>query len=134
MVGVTIFIDASAMVSMLALEEGFEALADRVDQADRRLTSAMAIWESTIALSSGRGIMMDFARADVANFIASRHVAVVPIGAAEADLALETHRRYGKGRHPARLNMGDCFAYACAKAHDARLLYKGNDFSRTDLA
>jgi ribonuclease VapC len=42
--------------------------------------------------------------------------------------------RYGKGRHPARLNMGDCFAYACAKTNDARLLYKGDDFSHTDLA
>lgn len=41
---------------------------------------------------------------------------------------------YGKGRHPAALNMGDCFAYACAQAHRARLLYKGEDFARTDLA
>lgn len=129
-----IFIDASAMVAMLALEDDFEELGDRLDAADRRLTSAIAIWETTIALSLGRGIMMDIARQDVANFIAARGVAIVPIGEKEADAALDAHRRYGKGRHPARLNMGDCFAYACASTNDARLLYKGNDFSRTDLA
>lgn len=49
-------------------------------------------------------------------------------------IATAAYDRYGKGRHPARLNMGDCFAYACAKTHDARLLYKGDDFSKTDLA
>ena len=134
MVGLTIFIDASAMVSMLGLEDDFEELADRLDEADQRLTSAMAIWETTIALSRGRGMMMDSARADVANFIAARNIAIVPIGVEEADIALQAHRQFGKGRHPARLNMGDCFAYACAKTRDARLLYKGDDFSKTDLA
>lgn len=59
---------------------------------------------------------------------------LVSIGAAEAMIATAAYDRYGKGRHPARLNMSDCFAYACAKTHDARLLYKGDDFSRTDLA
>ena len=49
-------------------------------------------------------------------------------------LAADAYARYGKGRHVAALNMGDCFAYACAKAHGARLLYKGDDAARTDLA
>lgn len=129
-----IFVDASAMVSMLTLEDDFEELGDRLDAAGVRMTSAMAIWETTIALSIGQGMMMDFARRDVANFIAARGVVIVPIGERETDAALDAHRRYGKGRHPARLNMGDCFAYACAKTNDARLLYKGDDFSKTDLA
>ncbi|TPG12470.1 type II toxin-antitoxin system VapC family toxin [Sphingomonas oligophenolica] len=129
-----LFVDASAMVAMLTLEDDFEELGDRLDIAEHRMTSAMAIWETTIALSIGRGIMMDFARQDVTNFIAARGVAIVPIGEKEADAALEAHRRFGKGRHPARLNMGDCFAYACARTNDARLLYKGTDFSKTDLA
>lgn len=59
---------------------------------------------------------------------------LVSIGAKEAIIATAAYDRYGKGRHPARLNMSDCFAYACAKTHDARLLYKGDDFSKTDLA
>jgi ribonuclease VapC len=61
-------------------------------------------------------------------------VTLVGIGEAEVSLAAEAHARYGKGRHPAAPNMGDCFAYACAKAHRAQLLYKGEGFARTDLA
>lgn len=58
----------------------------------------------------------------------------MPIGAKEADLAVEAMRVYGRGRHPAALNMGDCFAYASAKAAGASLLHKGGDFALTDLA
>ncbi len=59
---------------------------------------------------------------------------LVPIAAAESREALAAHARFGKGRgHPARLNMGDCFAYGCATANDAALLYKGDDFAHTDL-
>ena len=48
-------------------------------------------------------------------------------------LAVECFERFGKGRHPARLNFGDCLSYACAKAHGARLLFKGDDFAQTDV-
>jgi ribonuclease VapC len=47
-------------------------------------------------------------------------------------LAVDCFQRYGKGRHPARLNLGDCLSYACAKAHGAKLVYKGDDFAQTD--
>ena len=60
--------------------------------------------------------------------------ATVGIGRDEYREAIVAHDRYGLGRHRARLNMGDCVAYACAKTNDARLLYKGVDFSHTDLA
>nr|WP_217430253.1 type II toxin-antitoxin system VapC family toxin [Sphingomonas bacterium] len=129
-----LFIDASALVAMLTLEHDFEKLGNRLDGAERRLTSAIAVWEATIALSVGRGIMMDIARQDVAAFIVGRGIEIVGIAEHEGALALEAHRRFGKGRHRARLNMGDCFAYACAKANGARLLYKGDDFAQTDLA
>ena len=56
------------------------------------------------------------------------------VTAASARRVAEAYARWGKGVHPASLNYGDCFAYACAKANDARLLYKGNDFVHTDLA
>lgn len=58
---------------------------------------------------------------------------LVPIGETELALALDAYTRYGRGT-PAALNMGDCFAYGCARAHGARLLYKGDDFARTDLS
>ena len=58
----------------------------------------------------------------------------VGIGRTEAELARLAYEKFGKGRHPAALNMGDCFAYACAKANNAKLLFKGDDFSQTDIA
>lgn len=59
---------------------------------------------------------------------------LVVIGSQELGIALDAYEAYGKGRHRAKLNMGDCFAYACAKTNGARLLYVGNDFTHTDLA
>jgi ribonuclease VapC len=59
---------------------------------------------------------------------------VEPVTPAQADLALRAWRRFGKGRHPARLNLGDCFSYALASSLGARLLYKGDDFSQTDVS
>ncbi|MBV9693032.1 MAG: type II toxin-antitoxin system VapC family toxin, partial [Alphaproteobacteria bacterium] len=58
---------------------------------------------------------------------------IVPIDAIQLRLAFEAWRRFGKGRHRARLNLGDCFAYALAKSLDAPLLYKGGDFAHTDV-
>ena len=58
---------------------------------------------------------------------------VVPVDRAQADLARRAYRRFGKGRHPAALNYGDCFAYALARSHNLPLLFKGDDFARTDL-
>jgi ribonuclease VapC len=74
------------------------------------------------------------AKAVVAEFLREAEMACVEIGQAELDAALEAMTRFGKGRHPAQLNMGDCFAYACAKTRGEPLLFKGDDFSRTDIA
>lgn len=64
-----------------------------------------------------------------------REAEIVPIGADDAKLAIQAFSDYGKGRgHPAQLNLADCLSYACAKGHGSVLLYKGNDFSHTDLA
>jgi uncharacterized protein with PIN domain len=60
-------------------------------------------------------------------------IRLVPIAGREFELAVEAYERFGKGRHPASLNMGDCHAYACARAHQAVLLFKGEDFTLTDI-
>jgi ribonuclease VapC len=73
------------------------------------------------------------ARRTVGEFLRTANVRVVSIGEREAEIALRAFERFGKRRHPAGLNMGDCFAYACAKAHDAPLLFIGDDFSLTDV-
>lgn len=130
----TLFVDASALVAIIAGEPERASLAEQIrDDADP-LWSAMAEWEAVSALCRSYQYPIEDARREVSDTAAARPFRLVPIGGAEAALAIEAYRSYGKGRHPAALNMGDCFAYACAKANNARLLYKGDDFARTDMA
>lgn len=128
-----LFVDASAMVSILTREEDAAYLADRLVSADRSLTSAIAVWEAALAVARSERTTVERAEADVAALLAQTRTSVVPIGPEEARAALDAHARFGKGRHPAGLNLGDCFAYACARTHGAVLLYKGGDFALTDL-
>ena len=88
-----------------------------------------------MTLGKQKGIPPSEARAEVAEFLERAGIDVVPIDRVAGDIAIDAHARYGKGSgHPARLNLGDCFAYAMAKQHGVPLLYKGADFSQTDLA
>lgn len=130
----TIFIDASALVSMLANESDAFEIAARVRSADRAVTSPLAVWEAVTALHKSHRFDLDDARTLVREFIAFQKVAIVDIDAQTAEIAMDAFDRFGKGRHPARLNLGDCFAYASARVHGVKLLYKGEDFARTDLA
>ena len=99
------------------------------------LWSPMSCWESVSALRSSGKLDTAEARSRVDEAAALLGFRLVPISDAELRIALDAYLTYGKGsRHRARLNMGDCFAYACAKANGARLLYKGDDFIHTDLA
>ena len=74
------------------------------------------------------------AQEHVRRFIEAADLRFVNIGEREFDIAIDAYARFGKGRHPAALNMGDCYAYACAKANRAALLFKGDDFTKTDAA
>lgn len=130
----TIFADASALIAIIAGEEDADILADTLDADGERLCSALAVWETVASLCRSYALSVQTAREHVGRFLAAGHFRFVAIGERELDLATDAYARYGKGRHPAALNMGDCFAYACAKANGAKLLYKGDDFSRTDLA
>jgi len=129
-----LFVDASAMVAMIARETGFETLEQRVGEATGLLCSSVSLWEAVTALCRSHKIDVAVARKLVASFVANFDIRLVEIGAPESEMALDGYVRFGKGRHPAGLNMGDCFAYACARTNGARLLYKGDDFARTDLA
>ncbi|HEY3696112.1 type II toxin-antitoxin system VapC family toxin [Phenylobacterium sp.] len=128
------FIDASALCAILLEEPDAERHAGKMANAPSLLTSHVALFETVLALARVYGGDMRAARQDVADFLQLSKINVVGIGEAERELALDAFERYGKGRHPARLNMGDCFAYACARTHGAPLLFKGDDFSRTDIA
>lgn len=127
------FLDASALTAILAPEEDGAALADRLASAEQCFVSALVIWETTVALARIRQSPIEVAKTLVDKLLAEIGALVIPVDAAIGTLALDALARFGKGRHPAALNMGDCFAYACAKARGQPLLCKGDDFAQTDI-
>ncbi|WP_428491216.1 type II toxin-antitoxin system VapC family toxin [Rhodopila sp.] len=128
------FVDASAIVAILTQEPEAEALIDRLERAVGPISSVIAVFEAALGLCRKSHVSVEEAEADVDEFLGSARVTLVPVGAGEATTALAAFSRYGKGRgHPARLNMGDCFAYAVAKGHRVPLLYTGDEFSKTDI-
>jgi ribonuclease VapC len=130
----TTFVDASALVAIIAEEPEGERFAEIIRDTPDLRWSAMSCWETISALRSSHRFDIEDARREVSAVAEYANFVLVEIGASELNWALDAYLRYGRGRHPARLNMGDCFAYACAKTNNATLLYKGDDFSRTDLA
>jgi ribonuclease VapC len=128
------FVDASAIVAILTREPDADALADTLETARTPLTSPIAIFEAALGVSRNRHASVAEAEADVHAFLATAGVRTVAITDRDATAALDAFARYGKGRgHPAQLNLGDCFAYAAAKTHGTSLLFKGNDFQKTDI-
>jgi ribonuclease VapC len=124
-----IAVDSSALVAIALLEPDRSDLLGAIGQAGGGWLSPTNYLETGIVLHQ-RGRIADTAALD-------EWLAELTVGVRE-DLslhagALAAFRSYGKGRHPARLNLADCFAYALAKALDAPLLYKGDDFARTDI-
>ncbi len=131
----TAFIDASVLVAILAREEDWEYQSDRLDEASTLLWSPVSRWETVTGLRRQRKMEIVEARTLVDGFGEENDLRMVAIGQSEADAALNAHEVYGRNSgHSAKLNMGDCFAYACARTNKARLLYKGEDFALTDLA
>lgn len=127
------FVDASAWTAIILNEPEAEDFEARLLTSGSVLTSALSNWETVRAIM--KVTRRDQARVEaiVAGYQLGAGARVVPIGEAEQRIALDAHARFGKGVHPARLNMGDCFSYACAKVHGAPLLYKGEDFALTDI-
>jgi ribonuclease VapC len=129
----TIFVDASAIVAITMEEPGFEALAIRLSVAGATITSPVAVYEAVMAIARSRAVEPSVARANLLESLTSLEIAVGAMPSDIGDAKVEAFARFGKGRHPAALNMGDCFAYACAKRLGVALLYKGNDFALTDI-
>ena len=127
------FIDASVLCAILLREPEAEAFLDRLDEARVKITSAIAIMETGLRLFRESGSDLLKVRAQIAALLTTAEIHIVAIGEVEADAALDAHDRFGKGRYPARLNVGDCFAYARALTHNALLLFKGEDFALTDV-
>ena len=128
------FVDASALVSILFSESDASVHRDKIDNAASVLVSPMVIYETTTALMRQTGKSRAEAVAVVETMLLSSKAKVVVVDKEIGEGALEAFERFGRGRHKAGLNMGDCFAYACAKAHNVPLLFNGRDFSLTDIA
>lgn len=127
-------IDASAIVAMLTDEPEGPVLAERLARAREPITTAVALFEAVLGIARRRAVPPAEARAIVAELLTTVGIRMVPITPEMGDHALDAFARYGKGTgHPAQLNMGDCFAYAAARAHRAALLFKGEDFTHTDV-
>jgi len=128
-----VFVDASALIAVLLLEPEQAEINRKMVTADRVLVSALSVWETSRALARVREQPLSAARSRVWRYLQLTNAALVPIGSKEEEAAHFAVERFGKGRHPAKLNMGDCFSYACARVHGVPLLYKGDDFALTDI-
>ena len=124
-------IDTSALVSILDQELEAERLAHAIATASERMLSAANLVETGIVMQVRRG---DEAVRDLDLLLAKLKIEIIAVSAKQANLARKAFQRFGRGRHPARLNFGDCFAYALAKDSGAPLLFKGEDFPQTDIA
>lgn len=127
------FVDASAIVGILAREPDWRELIARIDAAPTITVSPMVVYETVLAVARIRAHDVAIAEVAVAKFLTSIAAETIPIDAAIGKAAIDAFARFGKGRHPAALNMGDCFAYACARSRNIPLLAKGDDFTRTDI-
>ena len=125
-------IDTSVLIAILKDESDAHALSIRiVDCADARVMSAASYLEAGIVADSQRN---DIANDDLDELIAALGIEIVAVTPAQAILARQAHRAYGRGSgHPAKLNFGDCFSYALATDRREALLFKGDDFSHTDV-
>ncbi|RAI30330.1 type II toxin-antitoxin system VapC family toxin [Rhodoplanes serenus] len=122
-----IAVDTSALLAIALDEPAAEACATALETENDILISAGTVAE-TLIVAARRGVSQEIER-----ILDRLGLEVVPVTAAAARRIGEAHRKWGKGVHPAGLNFGDCFAYEVAKEHACRLLYIGDDFSKTDI-
>jgi ribonuclease VapC len=123
-------IETSAIAAILFLEDARRSLLEKMDQAEGLYLSAASLVEIQIVLL--RAGLLD-AEQELASFLGRAGIVVVPVDEEQALIAGRAYRRFGKGRHKADLNFGDCFSYALAKQRSEHLLFIGNDFSQTDI-
>jgi ribonuclease VapC len=124
-------VDTSALLAILEQEADAERMARAIGSAPGASLSSATLVEAGIVVQARRG---DEGARDLDLLITKLGVAVVPFTARQADIARKAYRTYGRGRHPAALNFGDCLVYALAKDTSEPLLAKGDDFRQTDLS
>lgn len=126
-----IVVDSSALIAILEEEPESDRFLDAIRHAPRRLISAVSVYETGVVIGARRG--WESVR-ELTALLEELGIEIVAFGEPQVSAALAAYSRYGKGIHPkARLNLGDCAAYALAISMRAPLLFKGRDFSETDV-
>jgi ribonuclease VapC len=125
-----VVLDTSAIIAIELREPGYEALILKISNASVLMMGAPTVLETAMALSSR---LKREALAEIMAFLSRARVEIVPFTAEHMRVAVSAHSRFGRGRHPAQLNFGDCLCYATASIAAMPLLFTGGDFSRTDL-
>ena len=123
-------IDTSALTAILGKEPECEAVLEKIARSAMRKISALTVLEAGMVIEARFGAA---AGGDLELFLYMASLEIVPFDRKQADLARSAWRRFGKGNHPARLNLGDCCVYALAKVHALPILCKGADFALTDI-
>jgi ribonuclease VapC len=123
-------IDTSAVAAILFDEPEAAALEGKIADDPVRLMSAATFLEAAIVIEARLG---DAGGREFDLWLHRAEIEILGVDAEQADFARRAWRRFGRGRHPAELNYGDCFSYALAAARDEPLLFKGDDFPQTDL-
>ena len=123
-------VDSSALLAVIFNEEDEPRFAEAMIDADVLRISAANWVEAATIVDSHRNPGARVRFEDLGEVLGLR---IEPVTVADAHRTRAAHDEYGRGHHPARLNYGDCFAYALAKRYDEPLLFKGNDFSQTDI-
>jgi len=123
-------VDTSAIVAILRNEQDADELAAAIESAELRRVSAATYVEAAIVIDSNRNPLLSNL---LDSFLVRSLIDIEPVTVEQARIAREAYRDFGKGRHRAGLNLGDCFAYALAKEKGEPLLFKGDDFRSTDV-
>jgi ribonuclease VapC len=123
-------IDTSALLAVFFSEPERPSFLDQIIRAEVRIVSAANVLETGIVLEARKG---EAAGREFDLFVVRTNLEIVPADGDQVEIARSAWRKYGKGRHPAALNFGDCFAYALAKFSGEPLLAKGSDFAQTDI-
>lgn len=130
-----IVVDSSAIVAIAHQEPKAAVFAELIDRDDAPQVSAASVLECSIVIRTGKKLLAEAAEDWLDAFLIDSDLTIRPVTVDQLDTAREAHIKYGKGMgHPAQLNFGDCFSYALAKSLNAPLLFKGEDFAKTDIA
>jgi ribonuclease VapC len=123
-------VDSSALLAIMLFEPEADACMEAIVTAPSRAMS-VANWLETTMVMDRRTDPATVARFE--DFVRDARIELMPVSVTQAEIARRAWRLFGRGRHPARLNYGDCFAYALAKETGQPLLFKGADFAHTDI-